>query len=304
MTTVALEPLIELRTSVRAMGGAAWSRFRHIAVTTLFLTVGCLRLHSQDDDVRDGSHDDDDDIAPERNAPADQEAQSDSAGFVNQPAAQLLPAALGVDASKGDTPTLQKVAGDTSMSSVVTVKAPESSPAPKDGKRKDATELPLEKSGVQAPNYVAAAPKHQQPEADTTGPTCTQPVGQGSLAATERDAGERDLPTPQGAASEVDWWTETMGKTSKGGDFKSPKDLQAEKSGVQAPTSLAVASKRPHPPNSNDCPEETLAGVEEPPCKDATGTAVHPPAAPEHSSRQARRQRRASGASSRLSVGL
>ncbi|KAH7977109.1 hypothetical protein HPB51_027033 [Rhipicephalus microplus] len=110
-------------------------------------------------------------------------------------------------------------------------------------------------------------PADQQPEADVTGPPCTQPVGQGSLAAKERDAGERDLPTPQGAASEVDWWTGTMGKASKGGDLKSPKDLQSEKSGVQAPTSLAVASKRPHPPNSNDCPEETLAGVEEPPAR-------------------------------------
>ncbi|KAL3245592.1 hypothetical protein MRX96_017896 [Rhipicephalus microplus] len=88
-------------------------------------------------------------------------------------------------------------------------------------------------------------PADRQPEADTTGPTCTQPVGQGSLAVTEWDAGEGDLPTPQGAASEVDGSTGTTGKASKGGDFKSPKDLQAEKSGVEAPTSLAVASKRP-----------------------------------------------------------
>ncbi|KAH8036646.1 hypothetical protein HPB51_003239 [Rhipicephalus microplus] len=107
-------------------------------------------------------------------------------------------------------------------------------------------------------------PADRQPQADTTGPTCTQPVGQGSPAVTEGDAGEGDLPTPQGVASEVDGSTGTTGKASKGGDFKSLKDLQAEKSGVQAPISLAGASKRPHPPTSNDFPEETLAGVEEP----------------------------------------
>ncbi|KAL3256534.1 hypothetical protein MRX96_046593 [Rhipicephalus microplus] len=37
-------------------------------------------------------------------------------------------------------------------------------------------------------------PADRQPQADTTGPTCTQPVGQGSPAVTEGDAGEGDLP--------------------------------------------------------------------------------------------------------------
>ncbi|KAH8019636.1 hypothetical protein HPB51_020441 [Rhipicephalus microplus] len=107
-------------------------------------------------------------------------------------------------------------------------------------------------------------PANRQPEADTTGPTCTQQVGQVSPANTEGDASESDLPAPQGAASEVNGSTGTTGKSSMGGVFKSPKDLQAEKGGVQAPTSLAGASKRPHPPTSNDCPEKTLPGVKEP----------------------------------------
>ncbi|KAL3205165.1 hypothetical protein MRX96_052990, partial [Rhipicephalus microplus] len=85
--------------------------------------------------------------ALKRSTPADQEAQGDSAGSVIQPVAQALPAALRVDTGKADTPTLPEVAGDTSMSSVVTAKAPENSPAPKVGERKDANELPLEKSG-------------------------------------------------------------------------------------------------------------------------------------------------------------
>ncbi|KAL3173621.1 hypothetical protein MRX96_041445 [Rhipicephalus microplus] len=103
--------------------------------------------------------------APKRNTPVDQEAQGDSAGSVNQPVAQALPAALRVDTSKGDTPNLPEAAGDTSMSSVVTVKAPENSPTPKVDERKDANELPLGKSGVQTPTNVAAAPKRPHPPA-------------------------------------------------------------------------------------------------------------------------------------------
>ncbi|KAH8001169.1 hypothetical protein HPB51_026320 [Rhipicephalus microplus] len=99
--------------------------------------------------------------APRRNAPADQEAQGDSAGSVNQPVAQVLPAALGVDTGKDDTSTLPEAVGDTSTSSVVTVKAP--SQAPKVGEHKDSNDLPLKKRGVQAPTNVAADSKRPHP---------------------------------------------------------------------------------------------------------------------------------------------
>ncbi|KAL3242254.1 hypothetical protein MRX96_021300 [Rhipicephalus microplus] len=113
--------------------------------------------------------------ASKRNAPADEEAQGDSAGSVNQPAAQALPVALGVDTGKGDTPTLPEDVGDTSMSYVVTVKASESSPAPKDGERKDGNELLVEKSGVQALTNVAAAPKRPHPAASNESAETTTP---------------------------------------------------------------------------------------------------------------------------------
>ncbi|KAL3188953.1 hypothetical protein MRX96_003102 [Rhipicephalus microplus] len=119
--------------------------------------------------------------APERNAPADQEAQGDSAVSVNQPAAKVLPAALEVETGKADTPTLPRAAGDSSTSLLVTVKAPESSPARKVGERKDANELPLENSGVQTPTNVAAAPKRPHPpassnkSAETTTPGTEEP---------------------------------------------------------------------------------------------------------------------------------
>ncbi|KAL3218876.1 hypothetical protein MRX96_050599 [Rhipicephalus microplus] len=118
----------------------------------------------------------------------------------------------------------------------------------------------------QGETYVTE-PQDRQPEADTIGPTCTQPVGQRSPAVTEGDAGEVDLPTPQAAASEVDGSTRTTGKASMGGDFKSPMDRQAEESGVQAPPVWPGIRNAPTLPSSNDCPEETLAGVEEPPAK-------------------------------------
>ncbi|KAL3227094.1 hypothetical protein MRX96_048855 [Rhipicephalus microplus] len=121
--------------------------------------------------------------APKRNTPADQEAQGDSAGSVNQLVAQALHAALRFDTGKGDTPTLPEAAGDTTISPMVTVKAPESSPAPKDGEREDANELPLEKSGFKIPTHGAAASKRPPPppppasndSAETTTPGLEEP---------------------------------------------------------------------------------------------------------------------------------
>ncbi|KAL3194748.1 hypothetical protein MRX96_016060 [Rhipicephalus microplus] len=114
--------------------------------------------------------------APKRNALADQEAQGDSARSVNQPAAQVLPAASEVDTGKGGIPTLSEAAGDTS--SVLTGESPRKLTSTQGGERKDANELPLEKSGVQAPTNVAAAPKRSpasKESAETSTPGTEEP---------------------------------------------------------------------------------------------------------------------------------
>ncbi|KAL3246459.1 hypothetical protein MRX96_057662 [Rhipicephalus microplus] len=67
------------------------------------------------------------------------------AGTVNQMVAQVLPAALGADTRKRDTPTVRGVVGHSTLT---TVKATASSPAPKAGERQDSNEPPPKKSGV------------------------------------------------------------------------------------------------------------------------------------------------------------
>ncbi|KAL3256870.1 hypothetical protein MRX96_046565 [Rhipicephalus microplus] len=143
---------------------------------------------------------------------------------VNQPVAQVLPAALGVNTGKRDTPTLLRAPGNSTVSSVVTVKATESSPAPKVGERKDSNEPPQEKSGVQAPTNVAAAPKRPHPLAsnecaETTMPGTEEPPARTlqeeqpsirprptfqpiSAVAMSRQPGSQSIAQPEGTAGD------------------------------------------------------------------------------------------------------
>ncbi|KAL3190087.1 hypothetical protein MRX96_020409 [Rhipicephalus microplus] len=91
--------------------------------------------------------------------PANKEARSDLDGTVNQQLTRIVPAALGGYHRKGDTSTLQRAAGDSTVSSVPTVKATESSPAREVGERKDSNTPSPEWSGVLPPSNVATASK-------------------------------------------------------------------------------------------------------------------------------------------------
>ncbi|KAH8028932.1 hypothetical protein HPB51_020552 [Rhipicephalus microplus] len=94
---------------------------------------------------------------PKVHVQVDQTAQGDLDGSVNQPVALVLPVPLGGGIRKGDTSTLQRKVGDSTVSFVAPAKPTKRSSAPKLGERQDSNEPLPEKSGVLAPNNVATA---------------------------------------------------------------------------------------------------------------------------------------------------